>query len=124
MPFQITESESIAPGTYRASLEKVELSRTEKYGGSDFRKWHFLVDVDGKLVPISATTSVNTSTRTTSFKWLQAILGREIKAGETIDDPVGSQCLVVIVTKDNGFSKITDVLPLQGVQEVVPGLPR
>ena len=123
MPFQITgPSLEIADGTYPAILEKVEEYKHDTYG--DGRKWHWLVEHDGKVDPLSSITSNNTGPASKVYKYLSALLGRELKAGEKIEDPTGSRCLLQITHNSKGFPKVEAVLPFVNPQQTLEGIPR
>lgn len=124
--FEIT-GVKIEPGSYPAVLEKVEADKGQ-FG--DMRKWHWLVEVpatdgqEAKIEPLTQLTSANTGPQSFSYKILSALLKRDLKAGESVDDPTGNAAILVIGKNDKGFPKVTDVLPKQEAQEVLPGLPR
>jgi hypothetical protein len=123
MPFNIPEPTiQIPPGSYTATLEKVEEFESAQYGTS--RRWHWLVEVDGKIESLSTLTSANTGPRSASYGYLTALLGRELKAGESIDDPTGSRVVLQLVNNQKGFPKIDAVLPYVEPQQVIPGVPR
>ena len=125
MPFTITAAAvDIAPGTYKGQLESVEVKPTENFGGGEYRQWNFLIEVDGKLLPVSATSSMNTGPRSKSYLWLTALLGRAPAAGETIEDPTGKTVLLTIGQKENGFPRIDGVSPFVEPAATVPGVPR
>jgi len=116
----------VEPGTYKASLEKVEVlpSANPNYPG-DFRKWHFLVDVRGSLTAITATSSMNNGPKTKTYKWLKALLRRELRSGERIESPVGQQVLVVIENNEKGYPSIVELLPIaEAPEQVLQGVPR
>ena len=115
----------IAPGIYQGMLEKVEVlpSPDPRYPG-DFRKWHFLLNVGTELLPITATSSLNTGTRSKSYIWLSAILGRALRAGEHIDDPVGKRVMITVADNEKGYSTIMALAPFTEPEQVVPGVPR
>ncbi len=120
MPFEIT-GVTIPDGTYTATLEKVE---TDQGQFGTYRKWHWLVQVNDKLEPLSSITSANTGPQSKSYLWLQAILGRALQAGEKIEDPTGSRCVLTIAKNEKGFSTVTAVAAYQDPQQVIPGIPR
>lgn len=124
MPFEIAGAK-IAPGTYVGVLERVEKlpSVNPQYPG-EFRKWHFLVDVNGSLQTITATTSLNTGPQSKAYAWLSALLRRELRAGESIPDPVGQRASIVIADNKKGYSSIQNLLPLNEPEQVVAGIPR
>ena len=94
MPFEIAKSnKDIEPGTYKASLAEVSIKEGES---GQYRLWDFLADVNGELVPVSATSSMNTGPKSKAFQWLTALTGRAPQAGEVIEDPIGKMVLLTI----------------------------
>ena len=127
MPFTIGESKSLAPGTYKGQLIEVSVKLKETKPGSgvfdEYRMWDFVAEVDGELVPVSATSSMNTGPKSKAYQWLTALTGRAPQAGETIEDPIGKTVLLTISQKDNGFPKI-DLLTAYVEPTVTDGVPR
>lgn len=122
MPFEIPTSLEIADGTYPATLEKVESYTHPQYG--DGRKWFWLIENNGSIDSLSTITSSNTGPKSKSYAYLSALLKRELKAGEKIEDPTGSRVLLTITHNDKGFPQVAQVLPFQEPQQELPGLPR
>lgn len=120
--FEIPTTIEIEDGTYPAALEKVETYRHEVYG--EGRKWHWLVEHDGKIDPLSSITSGNTGPRSKTYQYLSAFEGRAPKAGEKIADPTGKRVLLQITHNDKGFPQVAAVLPYVNPQQELPGLPR
>lgn len=121
MPFEIPTPTAIEPGTYKAQLEKVE---TDEGNFGKYRKWFWIVEVDGKLESLSVLTSAHTGPNSKSYAWLTALLGRAPQAGETIEDPTGKTVLLAISKNDKGFNKVDAVMPIVEPTEVSPGIPR
>jgi len=121
MPFEITAGQVIDPGTYKAQLTRVEENQGQ-YGM--YRKWHFLVDVNGTGEELSVITSGNTGPQSKSFAWLTALLGRVPQAGERIEDPTGKTVLVSVVTNKKGFSTIDSLMPIVEPVQQEAGIPR
>jgi hypothetical protein len=119
--FEIPTTVEIADGTYPAVVESIE-SGTGSFGPQ--RKWSFLVEHDGKIDSISAITSGNTGPRSKAYAFLSGLLGRAPLAGEKIDDPTGTRCLVTITHNEKGFPTIGAVAPYQEPQQTLPGVPR
>lgn len=115
----------IRPGIYEGTLEsvKVEPSKDPRFP-NDFRKWVFLLKVDGELTPLSATSSLNTGPRSKSYEWLSALLRRPLKAGEHIDDPVGQRVMITVADNEKGYSTIMALSAIAEPEQVVPGVPR
>ena len=129
MTFEIPNIKQIPAGTYKAQLEKVEVVEGGKYTSASnpdgsFRKWHWLLELDGKLEAFSDTTSINTGPNSTSYKRLTALLGEEPKSGQKIETPTGKTVLLQITQKENGFPKVEAVLPYVDPQQTTPGVPR
>lgn len=131
MPFTVSsgqKADQVAVGTYPATLEAVNIVNLVGFSGvaTDFHEWHFLANVNGELTPISGLTSMFTGPASKTNKWLAALLRRELKAGEQLDDPIGQQCLVVVGINKKGYSNVTDVLPApqQEMSDLIPGVPR
>ena len=121
--FEITAgANDIKPGRYKAVLEKVEIKTSGEFG--EFRKWSFLADVDGALVPISGVTSMANSPQSKGYAWLKALLRRDLKAGEKIDSPVGQNVTLVIELNKKNYPAIKDLEPLEQPEQVEPGIPR
>jgi hypothetical protein len=126
VPFTIQGPQlEIADGTYPAVLESVttEPSKTPTIPG-DVRRWTFLIEHDGKVEPMDALSSTGTGPKTKSYAWLTALIGREPKAGETIEDPTGARCLLQITHNEKGFPKVSNVMPYAEPQQTIEGLPR
>ena len=120
MTFTIGVSKTAIPaGTYPAMLEAVNIKNiVSRFSpdGEDMREWLFQVNVNGELKPCEGLTSQATGPASTAYRWLTALLRRELRAGETIESPVGQNCLVVI-TQNGNFSKVRDVLPAPQVEQ-------
>jgi hypothetical protein len=114
----------IPDGVYSATLEGTEIQKDGGFDGKGYRKWHFLIDVNGELTPWTALTSFHTGPRSNTRKWLEALLRRPLVIGEKIDDPVGQKVTVVIGRNDNGYAKINELQPLGEPQQILPGVPR
>lgn len=124
--FQIPTTVEIADGRYPAVVEAIE-SGTGSFGPQ--RKWSFLVEhqnANGQPIvsSISTITSANTGPRSTSYQFLKGLLGRELRAGENIEDPTGTRCFVDIVHNDKGFPKVAAVYQHTEPQQTLPGVPR
>ena len=122
MPFNIPEGSKIEPGSYTATLEKVEEFDSVQYGKS--RKWHWLVEVGDSVESLSTLSSANTGPQSKSYKYLAALLGREPSAGETLEDPTGKKVILQITKNAKGFPAVDAVLPFTEPQQVMPGVPR
>ena len=121
MTFEIPQTIVIDDGTYPGVLERVE-SDQGQFG--TFRKWHWLVDHDGKVDPLSVITSGNTGPQSKSYKWLTALLGRAPQAGEKLETPAGTRVLLKIGHNEKGFATVLEVLSYSEPQQVMEGVPR
>lgn len=125
MPFTIPQPQDDVPdGIYSAAFEKVEAVEEGGFDGNGFRKWHFLVDVNGVLMPLTGVTSFSTGPKSKAYEWLTAILGRGLQAGEAIDDPVGKRVTIRVGRNPKGYAKIIALEPLNEPESIIPGVPR
>lgn len=125
--FQITASRGgnvvpVPSGKYKASLTSVERKEGGNFSG-EFLVWTFLADVAGELLPCEGVTSTNQTQKGKAYKWLTALLGREPAVGESLDPPVGNQCIVEVVQKD-GYPRVDNVTAFSAAETVVDGIPR
>lgn len=113
MPFQIKSgAPDIDPGSYKAQLLGTRVEHTEKFGGSDFYIWDWLLEVPGKdPVDFSDSTGIATSPGTKTYTRLEALTGRSPQIGETIEDPTGKTVMLTIGKKANGFPEVLAVIP-------------
>jgi hypothetical protein len=119
--FQVPQTVEIADGTYPAVIEAI-VPHASSFG--EGRKWSFLVEHDGTIDSISAITSLNAGPRSKAGQWLAALYGRPLKAGEVIEDPTGTRCLVTISHNEKGFPTVSGVAQYQEPQQELPGIPR
>ena len=126
MPFTITESADIPAGTYSGMLEGVSETTISSEFGKDqvMWRWDFQLNVNGALKPINALSTQRTTAGSKTRRWLEALLRRPLQVGETIEDPVGANALIVVGPNKKGYSTILDVLPAPQHDEVLPGVPR
>ncbi|BCW96982.1 MAG: hypothetical protein WHS44_05565 [Fimbriimonadales bacterium] len=114
MAITITASESspIPTGEYRVELTGIEL--VDGQFGRQLR-WTFSVLEMGKT--LSAYSTVSSSLNAKCMRWASALLGRSIKAGESVnfDALVGQTATATVVRKrkEDGseFNAIEDLLP-------------
>ena len=116
MPFTVGSNTKgdVPAGTYTATLESISITNIVSSfspAGKDMREWHFLANVNGELKPISGLTSLSTGPASKSYRFLEALLRRPLKAGEAIDDPVGQQVTIVVGMNAKGYPQVTDLLP-------------
>lgn len=126
MPFEIKgPSIEIEDGTYPGTLQSVttEPSKTASIPG-DVRRWTWLVEHAGKIEPLEVLSSTGTGPKTKAYAWLTALIGRAPKAGEVIEDPIGTRALLQIVHNEKGYPTIAAVMPYAEPQQTLPGVPR
>lgn len=122
MPFEIEASgPDIPDGTYPAVLESV-IQDKGQFG--DFRKWTWLVEKDGQVIPLTCYTSAKTGPQTDSYRLLTGLIGKQPQIGERYEDPTGTRVLVTIVRNKKGFPKVESTQPFSEPQQVLPGVPR
>jgi hypothetical protein len=119
--FEIPTTVDVEDGSYTASLESV-IEDSGQFG--KFRKWTFLVEAAGEILPLTALTSANTGPQSKSYQWLTALLGSAPKAGTVVESPNGKRCIVTVSHNEKGFPKIDAVGPYVEPQQAVPGIPR
>jgi hypothetical protein len=131
MPFEIEAGGvDIPDGTYKATLEKVEVTQGTFNGkAGDIRIWHFLADVAGELTPISSTSSMGTGPKTKAFAWLTALNGAAPQIGTTVEDPIGKMVLLTVGHTDHQgnptqFPKIKQLTQYVEPAQAVAGVPR
>jgi hypothetical protein len=101
------DSTDIPNGTYPAKLKSIVTKTSAAFG--DFRAWDFELD-SGSIV--GGGSSMNMGSKSKGGRWIMALLGRKPEKGERVDaELVGKPCLVVVEEDDNGWPKVTGVLP-------------
>jgi len=107
----------IQDGTYSATLlgvttqEPTAKSPNEK----QWLKWFFLVDDGSETgVELSATSSYKCTSKSKPRAWIEAVLGRQLKNGETVtlEDLKALDCFVHIIHDEKDYAKIESVMPL------------
>ena len=124
--FEVPTTVEIADGRYPAIVEAIE-PITTSYGAS--RRWSFLVthkkaDGTDAVDSISVITSNHLGPKSKAYAFLSGLLGRPLKAGEKIEDPTGTRCLVDVVHNEKGFPTIGAVQQYSEPQQELPGIPR
>ncbi len=110
--FKSTIHEPLATGEYRATLQEVKQADGQ-YG----TQICFIFKLDGDDRRLTAYARSTESLSGKLAKWVQALLGRPVKEGETIDlaQLIGKPCILVVLraTKPDGtaFNRVEDVLP-------------
>lgn len=129
MTFQISDFVDIPDGTHTATLESVT-AETGGFGGNDYRKWNWLVEVTNvetgevEILPLTQLTSANTGPQSKSYQQLTVLLGEAPKAGEKIEPPTGKRAILVTGHNEKGFPKVLSVGPYVDPQATLPGIPR
>jgi hypothetical protein len=100
------DSVDIPNGTYPAKLTGIRTESSAAFG--DFRAWDFTLDSGSNVV--GGASSMNTGRKSKGGRWIAALLGRQPEKGEAVN-VIGRPCLVVVQEDDNGWPKVTDVLP-------------
>jgi hypothetical protein len=122
MPFKVSETQGVPPGQYKGQLIRVEDAGVGQYGPQ--RKWFFLVDVNGEGQEHMEWTSTNVSPKSKAYKYLKGLLGRDLQAGEEIDDPVGKTAILNFIAKPNGYSSLDSIVPIVEPVQAEAGIPR
>ena len=99
------DATDIPPGTYPATVKSIITKESKAFG--QFRAWDFELE-NGSIV--GGGTSTMTGTKSKAGRWIVAILGRKPEAGEAVD-LIGKKALVVVEISDDGWPKVTDVIP-------------
>lgn len=126
MTIEIKGGVDIPDGTYKAQLESSEVRTDGKFGDGSFRVWNWLVETAEGIVPFSDSTSNGTGPKTKAYERIVAILGREPKIGDKIEeaDLLLKTVVLTIGHKENGFPKVAGVGPYVEPQQTLPGTPR
>jgi hypothetical protein len=104
-------------GTYPATLLGIMVvaATLKSPNEKDWLKWAFVVD-DGSAegVELSAASSYKLTSKSKTRAWVEAVIGKQLKNGETIvlEDLKALDCFVLITHDENGFARIENVLPL------------
>ena len=114
MPLKITATENtpLPTGEYRVELTAIEL--VDGQYGQQLR-WTFAVHEHGKTLIAYSSTSPSLASK--CMRWASALLGRPIKAGETVDFEalVGRTAIATVVRKrkEDGteYNAIDDLMP-------------
>jgi hypothetical protein len=100
------DAADIPEGIYPAKVDTIERRPGVQFDG-DFRIWTFTLD-NGSSV--SGTSSTNAGSRSKGYRWIKALLGRKPESGEKVK-LAGLPCQVRVEHDDEGWPKVTDVLP-------------
>ena len=112
----------VPDGTYPATLIGLEDFEAPDFNNPEdnktLRRWSFgltdEVDVDGNPAEIDGVSSTALGPRSKAYGWIEALLGRKLEKGETINRSMllNRECLVQVAQNDDGYSKIAAVLPV------------
>ena len=126
--FTATDSVDYEPGVYRAKLKELETAESsivdEKTGQPGFyMKWTFeLLDEGYEGHTLRGNSSMNFGLRAKARQWAEALLGRRIESGESIDgdDLIGKEgdLMVRLEETDRGtFARVESVNPVRRKKE-------
>lgn len=126
MTIEIAEFTDIPEGQHTGTLEKVEEGRGN-FG--PFRKWSWLVELKGEngetdIVPHMQYGSGGTGPRSGTFQILTALLGRQPKAGEKVEPPIGNRAVLTFGRNEKGYPKIVAYSPYVDPQKTLDEIPR
>jgi len=102
------DAEDIPEGEHPAKLDTIEVRPGVQFEG-DFRVWTFTLD---RGASVSGSSSTATGSRSKSYRWIKALLGRKPEPKETVK-LTGLPCRVVVEHDAEGWPKVVDVLPAQ-----------
>jgi hypothetical protein len=117
---EITASQGedeIDNGTYPATLLgiSVEESTAKSPNQKQWLRWLIVAD-DGSSegVELYATSSYKCTARSKTRSWIEAVIGRQLKNGETVrlEDLKALDCFVLITHDEGGFARVENILPL------------
>ena len=100
------DAADIPDGIYTAKVDRIEVLHSKAFD-SDFRAWTFTLENGSE---VSGSTSMNTGSKSKAGKWIKTLLGRKPEQGEKIK-LVGLPCQVRVEEDDNGWPRVTDLLP-------------
>jgi hypothetical protein len=102
------DAEDIPEGIYPGKLDTIEQRPGIKFEG-DFRIWTVILD-NGSTV--SGTSSTNAGSRSKSYRWIKALIGRTPVQGEKVKLQ-GLPCMARVEHDAEGWPRLTDILPPQ-----------
>ena len=110
MKAEVPVHEQPPPGSHPATFVDIEEGEGE-YG--PYWRWFFEVDVEGDTIEFVALSSAKLGSRSKGGRWLKGLRGGPSEPGELVDfdDLRGTECEVVIEENDEGFARLTSVLP-------------
>lgn len=122
MPFEISKGTGVPAGTFKGQLLRVENDPGGKFGPQ--RKWYFAVETADEVIEHMEYVSTNTGPGSKTYQYLKGLLGRELQAGEVIEEPTGKTAMLTFVQKANGYSKLESITPIVEPVQTEAGIPR
>lgn len=108
MTLTFTETDALTPGVYDAQVLKIEEGSNDN---GDYRRWFFELTLpDGTTVERRAFSTMAGGPKSKAYKWTTVLLGHKPPTGVLVD-VIGSRCRVVVSHNEEGFDRITDLLP-------------
>jgi hypothetical protein len=107
--FTATERTVLPAGTYPATFAEVE-RRSGQLG--EYLHWKFEVEHEDQIVTLTANSSMNTGPSSKARKWVEALLGRRLGNGESIDLArlSGRPCLLALTQVDRDGATFSTTL--------------
>ena len=100
------DAEDIPEGLYPGVLDTIEVRPGVQFEG-DFRIWTVKLD-NGSTV--SGTSSTAGGSRSKSYRWIKALIGRKPVAGEKVK-LAGLPCTARVEHDAEGWPRLTEILP-------------
>ena len=111
------EDQTTYPATLIKLTKKMLPSSFSETGEAEAIIWTF--GVEGSEETVDGTTSLATGPRSKARPWFDALLGKGTasdmmkQGGVKKDALIGRECTVLIAINDNGYPKVSNVLPPQ-----------
>ena len=112
------DAADIPDGEYTAKVDRIEVMHSKAYD-SDFRAWTFRLDSGSE---VGGSTSMATGNKSKAGKWIRALLGAKPDQGQKVK-LTGLPCRVRVEQDDNGWPRVTDVLPPQTANSTAASVP-
>ncbi len=110
----------IDEGIYPAKLKSIEKRTIRTRDGQEREVfvWTFEVDTKEEIVELQGLTNARVSTGinpSKAYRWLCAILGRQLEVGEKIkvEDLIGRKCIVVVEDRETRFGVVSRVVDVK-----------
>lgn len=108
MTLEVPEVQALDPGIYPANVTGLEVKTLDD--GTSFRIWSFAIK-DELGTKVTASSSMAFGSKSKTYKWVTALIGRTPIPGEKLE-VVGLSCqLHLIVDEDSGYNRVEAVLP-------------